>query len=164
MFISFLKKFYLNIVDLQYCLSLVYSTVDQLYIQIFIIIQLLSCVGLFAAPWIAAHQASLSFTISWSLFKLMSIYPLFFRFFCHIDHYRVLSRVPCAIQWVLISYLFYIQQCVYVSRSHPIYPSSLLILFPAFSLHHGLPCAALPHQGSLFFAWGVPQRSRVEGL
>ena len=108
MFISFLKKFYWNIVDLQYCLSLVYSTVDQLYIQIFIIIQLLSCVGLFAAPWIAAHQASLSFTISWSLFKLMSIYPLFFRFFCHIDHYRVLSRVPCAIQWVLISYLFYI--------------------------------------------------------
>ena len=72
MFISFLKKFYWNIVDLQYCLSLVYSTVDQLYIQIFIIIQLLSCVGLFAAPWIAAHQASLSFTISWSLFKLMS--------------------------------------------------------------------------------------------
>ena len=28
---------------------------------------------LFAAPWTAAHQASLSFTISWSLFKLMSI-------------------------------------------------------------------------------------------
>ena len=31
------------------------------------------------------------------------------------SHYRVLSRVPCAIQQVLISYLFYIQQCVYVS-------------------------------------------------
>ena len=27
----------------------------------------------FAAPWIAACQASLSFAISWSLFKLMSI-------------------------------------------------------------------------------------------
>ena len=25
------------------------------------------------------------------------IYPLFFRFFSHIGHYRVLSRVPCAI-------------------------------------------------------------------
>ena len=34
---------------------------------------LLSCVGLFATPWTAAHQASLSFTISWSLLKLMSI-------------------------------------------------------------------------------------------
>ena len=35
-------------------------------------VQLLS-VQLFATPWTAASQASLSFTISWSLFKLMSI-------------------------------------------------------------------------------------------
>ena len=34
--------------------------------------QLLSCVQLFSTPWAAAHQASLSFTISQSLFKLMS--------------------------------------------------------------------------------------------
>ena len=34
---------------------------------------LFSCVQLFAAPWTAAHQASLSFTISWSLLKLTSI-------------------------------------------------------------------------------------------
>ena len=33
----------------------------------------LSCVLLFAAPWTAARQASLSFTISWSLLRLMSI-------------------------------------------------------------------------------------------
>ena len=33
-------------------------------------IQLLSRVQLFAAPWTAALQASLSFTISWSLLKL----------------------------------------------------------------------------------------------
>ena len=38
-----------------------------------IVIQSLSCVKLFATPWTAAHQASLSFTISWSLLKLMSI-------------------------------------------------------------------------------------------
>ena len=36
-------------------------------------VQLLSCVQLFVTPWTAAHQASLSFTISWSLLKLMSI-------------------------------------------------------------------------------------------
>ena len=36
-------------------------------------IQSLSCVGLFATPWTTAHQASLSFTISRSLLKLMSI-------------------------------------------------------------------------------------------
>ena len=33
----------------------------------------LSCVWLFVTPWSAAHQASLFFTISWSLLKLMSI-------------------------------------------------------------------------------------------
>jgi len=34
---------------------------------------LLNCVRLFATPWTAACQTSLSFTVSWSLFKLMSI-------------------------------------------------------------------------------------------
>ena len=37
-----------------------------------IVVQSLSCVQLFATPWRAAHQASLSFTISQSLLKLMS--------------------------------------------------------------------------------------------
>ena len=36
-------------------------------------VQLLSCVKLFAIPWTAAHQASLSITNSWSLLKLKSI-------------------------------------------------------------------------------------------
>ena len=36
-------------------------------------VQSLSCVRLFVTPWIAAHQASLSITISWSLLKLISI-------------------------------------------------------------------------------------------
>ena len=36
-------------------------------------VQLLSCVRLFATPWIAAHQASLSITSSRSLLKLMPI-------------------------------------------------------------------------------------------
>ena len=37
-----------------------------------VIVQLLSHVRLFATPWTAAWQVSLSFTISWSLLKLMS--------------------------------------------------------------------------------------------
>ena len=39
----------------------------------------------------------------------MYTYIYSFLFFSHIGHYRVLSRVPCAIQWVLIinSYLLY---------------------------------------------------------
>ena len=36
-------------------------------------VQSLSCVRLFAMPWIAARQASLSITNSWSLHRLMSI-------------------------------------------------------------------------------------------
>ena len=36
-------------------------------------VQSLSCVQLFATPWTAAYQASLSFTVSWILLKLMSI-------------------------------------------------------------------------------------------
>ena len=36
-------------------------------------VQSLSCVWLFANPWIAARQASLSITNSWSLLKLTSI-------------------------------------------------------------------------------------------
>ena len=38
-----------------------------------VVVQSLSCVQLFATPWTAACQASLSFTISRSLLKLMSI-------------------------------------------------------------------------------------------
>ena len=38
-----------------------------------VVVQLLSCVGLFVTPWTVARQASLSITNSWSLLKLMSI-------------------------------------------------------------------------------------------
>ena len=38
-----------------------------------LVVQLLSRVQLFVTSWTAARQASLSFTISWSLFKLMSV-------------------------------------------------------------------------------------------
>ena len=40
---------------------------------VFSSVQLLSRVQLFVTPWTAAHTASLSITISWSLLKLMSI-------------------------------------------------------------------------------------------
>ena len=36
-------------------------------------VQSLNCVRLFATPWTAAHQASLSITNSWRLLRLMSI-------------------------------------------------------------------------------------------
>ena len=39
----------------------------------FVVVQSLSHVRLFVTPWIAAHQASLCITNSWSLLKLMSV-------------------------------------------------------------------------------------------
>ena len=38
-----------------------------------VVVQSLSRVRLFETSWTAARQACLSFTVSWSLFKLMSI-------------------------------------------------------------------------------------------
>ena len=38
-----------------------------------VVVQLLSHVRLFVTLWTAAHQAFLSYTISWSLLKLLSI-------------------------------------------------------------------------------------------
>ena len=48
------------------------SAVEPCGLSAFVVDQWLSCV-FFAASWTAAHQASLSFTISWSLLKLMSV-------------------------------------------------------------------------------------------
>ena len=49
-------------------------------------VQSLTSLWLFATPWIEAHQASLSITISWSSLKLMSIesvMPSSHLIFCH---------------------------------------------------------------------------------
>ena len=53
--------------------SLPFPPQPMLYMSQFSSIQSLSCVQLFATPWTAAHQASLSITNFWSLLKLMSI-------------------------------------------------------------------------------------------
>ena len=52
----------------------------------FVVVQSLSRVWLFVTPWTAAHQSSLSFTISQSLLKLMSIesvMPSYHLVLCH---------------------------------------------------------------------------------
>ena len=48
-------------------------TAEEIGARSFSSVQLLSCVQLFATPWFAAHQASLSITNFQSLLKLMSI-------------------------------------------------------------------------------------------
>ena len=78
-------------------------------------VQLLSCVRLFATPWTTACQASLSFTLSPNLFKLMSfelvmpfnhliytyIYMIYIQFSCSVvsdslwPHEPQHARPPC---------------------------------------------------------------------
>jgi len=41
--------------------------------SIMVVVQLLSCVWLFVTLWTVARQASLSFTISWNLLRLVSV-------------------------------------------------------------------------------------------
>ena len=52
---------------------MVQNTVSGIFCCQFSSVQLLSHAWLFATPWTAPHQASLSITSSWSLFKLMSV-------------------------------------------------------------------------------------------
>jgi len=62
------------------------SMIFSFFIVFFVVVQLLSCVRLFATPRTASHQASLSFTVSWSLLKLMSIVsmiPSNYLILCH---------------------------------------------------------------------------------
>ena len=61
-------------------------------------VQSLSCVWLFATPWTAACQASLYFTISWSLLKLMSIESLMLS--NHLILFHPLSQHQGLFQWV----------------------------------------------------------------
>ena len=62
-----------NFNEIKYCL---FSSINLLKKNVMNSVQSLSCVPLFATPWTAAHQASLSITNSQSLLKLMCIKPL----------------------------------------------------------------------------------------
>ena len=52
-----------------------------------------------------------------------TVYLFLSRFFSHIGYNRILSQVPSTIQQVLVFYLFYIQQCVYINPQLLIYSS-----------------------------------------
>ena len=65
--------------------------------------------------------------------SVIHIPTFFFRFFFHMGPYRILSKAPQAIQQVLISYLFYIQQYIYVNLNLPVYPSYSLVTINLFS-------------------------------
>ena len=65
------QKLHAIIIALKMAFSLLFLQLEM-RCQFQLVVQSLSHVQLFATPWTLAHQASLSFTISWSLLKLMS--------------------------------------------------------------------------------------------
>ena len=65
--------------------------------RLLLVLQLLSRVWLFATSWTAAHQASLSFTISWSLLKVMSIESVM------PSNHLILCRLLPLVPWILSS-------------------------------------------------------------
>ena len=72
-------------------------------------IQLLSRVRLFATPWTAARQASLS--TEWGyiyiyLFRISPFLCILFRLFPHIGYYRTLSRSPVLLPILSLVFFF----------------------------------------------------------
>ena len=65
---SFLIHFFLSSPPCACLLSCLFTQ-----FKFIVVVRLLSPVWLFVTPWTAARQASLSFTISWSLLRLMPI-------------------------------------------------------------------------------------------
>ena len=55
------------------CMVLIMSYLDDSGPSFIVVVQLLSHIWLFATPWTAACQGLLSYTISWSLLRFMSI-------------------------------------------------------------------------------------------
>ena len=85
------------------------------------------------------------------------IYPLLFGFPSHLGHHRAFSRVPCAIQQVIISYLFYTQQHICVNPNLPVHPTSpsplvvyrfvlyICVSISALQIGSSVPFFQIPH-------------------
>ena len=57
-----------------------------------------------------------------SVIHLLDINVYIFRFFSIVGYYKISNIFPCVIQYVLIGFLFYIQQGVAVNCKFLIYP------------------------------------------
>ena len=99
-------------------------------------VQSLSCVWLFATPWIAARQASLSITNSRSSLKLMSIesvMPSSHLILCH--PLLVLSPIPPSIRVFSSESTLHIRWPKYWSFSFSIGPSKEIPGLISFRMH-----------------------------
>ena len=100
-----------------------WTTIPQAVVQ-FNSVQLLSHVHLFATLWIAACQASLAITSSWSLFKLMSIKPVILSNHLILCHPLLLPSIFPSIRVFSNESVLCIRWPKYLSFSFSISPSN----------------------------------------
>ena len=97
-----------------------------------VIVQLLSCVWLFEATWPSAGQASLSFTISQGLLKLMSIelvMPSNYLTFCH-SLLQCLQSFPASGSFPVSPFFTSGGQSIGASASASVLPINIQGCFP----------------------------------
>ena len=74
------------------------------------------------------------------------IHPFFLGFSSHLGHHRALSRIPCAIQSVVINYLFYSYQYMHANPNLLIHPTSVNFLsFQMLLLRRNVDIQATAH-------------------
>ena len=93
------------------------TKLERQAIKFLFVIQSLSHVRLFVIPWTATSQASLSFTASWSLLKLMSMESVMFLNTCSSFCGVSLNRKGINLYCILIFVLEYQQQNLYSEGS-----------------------------------------------
>ena len=126
LFVRLLCIIILRFIHIVMCLTMVHSflLLDSISLYQFSSVQLLSCVWLFATPWTAACQDSLSITISCNLLKLMSIesvMPSNHLILCH--PLLLLPSIFPSIRVFSMSQFFAIRWPQYWSFSFSIIPS-----------------------------------------
>ena len=90
-------------------MSLLFNKLSRLVIAFLTrgsLVQSLSCVRRFVIPWIAARQASLSITNSWSSLKLISIESVMPSSHLILCRPLLLSQIPPSIRVLPMSQLF----------------------------------------------------------
>ena len=96
-----------------------------------VVVQSLSCVQLFVTPWTAAGQAFLSFTISWSLCKLMSVESMMPSNYLILCHPLLLPSIFSSTRSFPVSQLFPSgAQSIGASTSASVFPVNIQGWFP----------------------------------
>ena len=95
-------------------------------------VQSVSCVWLFASPWTAAHQASLSITNFWSLLKLMSkgsVMPSNHIILC-VPLYSCLQSFPASWSFPMSQFYASVAKVIGISTSASVLPMNIQDWFP----------------------------------